>query len=345
MQGYSFYLGPIFIGALFNWGLLGLLILQVYIFAVTFTQEKGWIKALVYTLFTLDIMQTAFTTHWAWHMLLLDWGNTGAFITGIPWSLKLVPIFAGIVSMPVQLFFAWRIWMLKRESIIGRCVSVTIVLVSLMQGLAAFANTVRVLTGPGNLRKTTVKITDSIEVWLIGSLICDILLASAMVTILLQARGASPRLKRTENMLTKLVIHTIETGAVTVVTASVEVALFLKYKNNYLHLVPDFGQSVRGLLKLLGIYRDNNHSRYSNVLLANLNGRARQSREWENASNTTDLHIKSNELWSDVTPTTDRTTVDVSRLVGTQTPLRVELSDEEKGDGQLSATSDGSNVK
>lgn len=39
-------------------------------------------------------------------------------------------------------------------------------------------------------------------------------------------------------MLNKLVAHTIETGAVTAVTAGVDLVLFLIYKQEFVHLVP-----------------------------------------------------------------------------------------------------------
>lgn len=39
-------------------------------------------------------------------------------------------------------------------------------------------------------------------------------------------------------MLNKLVAHTIETGAVTAITAGVDLALFLLYKQEFVHLVP-----------------------------------------------------------------------------------------------------------
>ncbi|PFH47409.1 hypothetical protein AMATHDRAFT_42952 [Amanita thiersii Skay4041] len=74
-----------------------------------------------------------------------------------------------------------------------------------------------------------------------------------------QARKGSKLPKQTEDLVTKLIINTVETGAVTAVTACVELALFLANPNNYVYLVPAV---------ILGKV-------YSNVLVANLNGRAR----------------------------------------------------------------------
>nr|GAT51581.1 predicted protein [Mycena chlorophos] len=59
-------------------------------------------------------------------------------------------------------------------------------------------------------------------------------------------------------LITKLIFHAIETGAVTTIAAGVELGLFLTHGENLMHEAPAF---------LLG-------KLYSNVVLATLNGRS-----------------------------------------------------------------------
>jgi hypothetical protein len=123
---------------MFNWGLFGILILQVCkseLFAlarlpllanivhirgradfyhISFPHDKPSIKCLVYFLFITDTVQTALTTHNAWHFLARGWGDPSV-LERPGWSWIAVPLLSGIVSGSVQLFFAWRIWVLSRN--------------------------------------------------------------------------------------------------------------------------------------------------------------------------------------------------------------------------------------
>ncbi|PFH46699.1 hypothetical protein AMATHDRAFT_7492 [Amanita thiersii Skay4041] len=259
-SGFALFSGPIFIGALLNWGLFGTLVMQVC--KAPYTTK--WIKALVYTLFTLDVMQTGCATHWAWDALLSKWGDPTTFISQISWSAKVLPIYASLASVPTQLFFAWRIWKLNQNHFICRFISAWISMVSLMQGIGGIATGVMLFVGsPPDLQSGLDKVTQPVEVWLFGSLVCDVLLASTMTFTLFQAHRSSS-LKKTETILTKLIIHTVETGAITALTTSADVVLFLMYKDTYLHLVP-----------------------YTNVCLANLNGRTRSNPQIEEHQLTT----------------------------------------------------------
>lgn len=76
-----------------------------------FPNDKTGIKILVYTLFAFDTIQTALTTHNAWHFLGAGWGDV-AVLNNPGWSWIAVPLFSGIVSASVQIFFAWRIHIL-----------------------------------------------------------------------------------------------------------------------------------------------------------------------------------------------------------------------------------------
>jgi hypothetical protein len=44
--------------------------------------------------------------------------------------------------------------------------------------------------------------------------------------------------KKTDKLITKLIYHTIETGAVTAAVAVVDLILFVTFNDNFLHEVP-----------------------------------------------------------------------------------------------------------
>ncbi|KAJ7192564.1 hypothetical protein GGX14DRAFT_479904 [Mycena pura] len=241
------------LGTQVNWLLLGTLTLQVYKFHICFPKERWWVKTLVYTLFVLEVVQTAVTSHFAYSILVISWGKPSIF-TKLPWSSLAAPIFTGITSGSVQSFFAWRIWTLKDKHVWARIVSVVVVMLALMQSLAAFCTDARfaVTTQVTELERLHV----GVNVWLIGSAVCDVVITITMLVILTEYRRKTPW-KRTDTLISKLIYNTVETGAITTVVAIADVILFILFSQTNLHQAPAF---ILGKL-------------YTNVLLATLNSR------------------------------------------------------------------------
>ncbi|KAJ7055836.1 hypothetical protein C8F01DRAFT_447206 [Mycena amicta] len=254
MSQFEVLTAPMLAGTQANWLLLGTLTLQVYKFQVCFPKERWWIKAMVYTLFILECTQTGVTSHFAYSLLVVGWGDPTVF-SKLPWSSLATPIFTGITSATVQIFFAWRIYTLKGEHLWAKLVCVVIVLLALMSSLAAFIS-------DGLFAVTTevsklLELMSGVKVWLIGAAVCDVLITLTMLVILTQYRMKTPW-KRTDSIITKLIYHVIETGAITSVVAIIDVVLFILYSQTNLHQTPAF---------MLG-------KLYTNVLLATLNTRA-----------------------------------------------------------------------
>jgi len=87
-----------------------------------------------------------------------------------------------------------------------------------------------------------------------------------MYTLLMRARKLCT-VKSTETMIDRLLVTTIETGAITFIVACVQLILYLKSPDTFVYLTTTY---------LLGTL-------YANVLLATLNGR-RGSAECHNSS-------------------------------------------------------------
>ncbi|KIK56518.1 hypothetical protein GYMLUDRAFT_263619 [Collybiopsis luxurians FD-317 M1] len=94
------------------------------------------------------------------------------------------------------------------------------------------------------------------SVWLSGAFTADIIVAISMFLVLRSAQCDAFSI-RTQAVIQRLIIRAIETGSITAIAALVVLALFLQFDTNYIYI------SVAFLLCNL----------YSNVILANLNGR------------------------------------------------------------------------
>ncbi|KAJ7866374.1 hypothetical protein B0H14DRAFT_3593839 [Mycena olivaceomarginata] len=234
--------GPLFIGSLFNWSLLGTLVIQTYVYYSSRYNDSKWIKGLVISTLSLDIVQTVFATHAVWQILILGWGNPASFVE-LPWTAYTFPVMSGVVAALVQFFFSWRIWVLGRNKI-AYVIAIVIDLVALMQMVAGLV---------AGIQTAFIPIE---KVWLAGSFAADFLIVVSMLFILYQNKAG---IAATNGLIDRLTVRVVHSGAVTAVAAGVELILFILMSATFVHDTP-----ALFLGKL-----------YSNVLLANLNTRRR----------------------------------------------------------------------
>ncbi|KAJ6540861.1 hypothetical protein DFH09DRAFT_1368508 [Mycena vulgaris] len=236
MSDFSMLTGSILIGTQLNWALLGTLTLQVYIFHVSFPTERAPIKALVYTIFLLDVLQSAPSSHFAFEVLATGWGNPEA-LQKLPWTNAAIPVITGMVSAPVQIFFAWRIYNLRKDSRYTIVVCGLIITLALLQSSTGMAGGIKfaLLTQVPSGKSDVLLIL--LQIWLIGSVACDVIIAVTMIIILTQYRKATPW-KNTDSLITKLISHTIQTGALTSIVVILDLALFFAYSSSYFPGIP-----------------------------------------------------------------------------------------------------------
>ncbi|KAJ7670321.1 hypothetical protein B0H17DRAFT_1086027 [Mycena rosella] len=122
------------------------------------------------------------------------------------------------------------------------------------------------------------KLTAGVKLWLFGSAVCDIVITVTMIVIFSQFRRKTPWTK-IDSLLTKLIYHTVETGAITSIVAILDVVLFILYPKNFLHEAPQRFHAWKTV--------------YSNVLLATLNGRGRIS---EGVTSTRNFNLASADI-------------------------------------------------
>ncbi|KAJ6530090.1 hypothetical protein B0H19DRAFT_479568 [Mycena capillaripes] len=266
MSEYLLYTAPILAGTELNWALLATLAIQVYAFHTCFPNEGRWMKILVYTVFPFELAQTAVSTHYAYWVLALGWGNT-THLKILPWSCLATPIFTGITAALVQIFFAWRIYLLMLKTVWARLVAAVIVLLALTQGVMIFIIVAQFAreTAFSNV----VKIKVGVKAWLMITAICDLLITSTLIVIFFQYRmQMSSEERRTDTFMMKLILNTVETGAVTSAAALIYLVLFLLYPETNLEEMLTF---ILGKL-------------YANVLLFSLNVRVGGARRrfWTN---------------------------------------------------------------
>ncbi|GJE98656.1 hypothetical protein PsYK624_148910 [Phanerochaete sordida] len=242
--------GPLLLGYLFNWGLYGVLSVQVYLYHISFPNDGRIAKALVYSVFLIETAQTILVTHDAFNAYAKGFGNLVALGSAqMEWLA--VPIFSGIVSATVQMYYAYRVSLLSGSRVLGLAICV----IALLQGASAIAQGAQAFI-IGNFADLATKAFASCAIWLAGSAACDVIIAACMTFLLLKKDTKIPA---THAIVTKLVRLIVETGMLTALAATIDLILFLAFPHNSYH-----GCVALTLAKL-----------YSNSLLVLFNSRMR----------------------------------------------------------------------
>ncbi|KIJ47752.1 hypothetical protein M422DRAFT_28754 [Sphaerobolus stellatus SS14] len=240
-------LGPALIGLVLNWALLGILTTQVYVYYLCFPKDATHIKLLVYGLFITELVQSCLLMDDNWSWLISSWKQPD-LILDFHLSWFEVPVMTAVISCGVQVFFAWRVYVLGNSFIVPGLIS----LLALLQCSAGIASGVRDVKIQTFLKVPTNFI--EFDLWLGVSASVDVIIALAMTYYLLKKRSF---FHETQVLLSRLVRLSIETGSVTAVLAIIDIALFYGFKGKQYFIVPS---SI--LAKM-----------YSNTLLVSLNAR------------------------------------------------------------------------
>ncbi|KAF8195309.1 hypothetical protein K438DRAFT_1827235 [Mycena galopus ATCC 62051] len=242
--------GPMVLGYMWSYFLYGILIVQLYMYTEMFPNDRGAIKTLVWTMFFFDTAFTIMMTAGAWDMLGSGWGDPSRLLQ-LNWSWGVMPLVSGVLSGMAQGFYIWRIWHLTKK--LWLPIPIGLAVLAQLIGLWWFG--IQWNIGLWHVA-VLPPLSPGVTVWLAGSAVCDVLITMAL-TFVLWNRKKKTSFAATSGVLNRLIILSIETGALTSITATVEVILWLGWEEFNYHFT---------LFLCLG-------KLYSNVLVATLNCR------------------------------------------------------------------------
>ncbi|KAF7378189.1 hypothetical protein MSAN_00243500 [Mycena sanguinolenta] len=230
-----------------------------------FPNDRRGLKILVSVMFFFETLFTVLMTIAAWSMFGTGWGDPNTILQ-FNWTMGVLPLLSGIHSGLAQGFYIWRIWRLTKQlwlpvpiGLVGSaarvlpCVHCPSACSLNFFGLYWFGIKFNI----AHWRVASLPpLSGAVTVWMIGSVACDVLITLALTGILWRHKRRT-KFAETSGILNRLIRISIETGALTSVTAIVEISLWLSWEQFYYHFVPFL---ILGKL-------------YSNVLMATLNCR------------------------------------------------------------------------
>ncbi|KAH8810220.1 hypothetical protein DL96DRAFT_1628031 [Flagelloscypha sp. PMI_526] len=212
--------GPSWIGNLLNSVLTGILIVQVYIYYVAFPKDQWFTKMIVYSVFVLEILQTILREVDHFEIEVMRFGDASVFNEGLRFWLS-TPILTAVTSGIVQAYFGYRIRVFSGTWVFPLAVWLPI-LVQLGSGIglgimSAPVDIVEVATNP--------RMTAAFVVWIASTTVVDVLIAVLLTYFLYNMRSG---IKGTQDLLTKIIRLTIETGTVTAVWGVLIIILYFQ---------------------------------------------------------------------------------------------------------------------
>ncbi|KAF4619710.1 hypothetical protein D9613_004813 [Agrocybe pediades] len=239
--------GPMLLGVFANMILYGILIVQTYYYYQTFKRDAQWIKYLVLYLFIVETVNTGCDIAIMYEPLINNFGKPEA-TTFFPAFFASQPIIFVSVSMPIQIFFAWRIKLLTKSTLLAAIVTILAV-VSFGAGVYTTALIIKFKEFSRKPELNTPAL-----VWFLTACVADLLITAVLVMALTRRKTG---FIATDDILSRIIRTTFHTGIITALFAIGDILCFM--------ILPHVAVNFFWDLSLTKIY--------SNFLLSNLNSR------------------------------------------------------------------------
>jgi len=257
-------IAPIFFGLIFNWFLLGTLMTQVYYYHLSFPKDHRGLKALVYGVFILDLIQTGLSTETSYHTFVQYFANIKV-LNDPSRTLVSLPLFDGVIAAVVQAFYAWRIWQLGKALLAKLVLIIIMVVIFLTSALQTIGGMITAFAWVRFQKHPLISVPVSntgYVIWVASGMAADTIIAFAMSYLISKAKDTKFMLHG-NTLLNKILIRVVATGVLTAFCAMVNLIFFVRFeKTTDLYETPSY---ILGKL-------------FSNALLVNLNARSRNEK-------------------------------------------------------------------
>ncbi|KAF8145767.1 hypothetical protein K438DRAFT_1871411 [Mycena galopus ATCC 62051] len=199
---------PLIIGELLGSYLFGVLTVQFYIYHVEFPKDRKLIKSLVYTVFLLDLVETAMGFADTYHWFASGFGNPFA-LNNLWLSGFEGPMIGSVLAAIVQCFYCYRMWTLNRYTAPICIIVILAAIAQVAAGIygALLGHTFSDITATGRIAGY---IADGAAAFV------DVLIAVSMTILLLRSRT---RYAKTDFIVKKIITLIVETNLLSSILA------------------------------------------------------------------------------------------------------------------------------
>jgi len=241
---------PLLLGTVWNWTLYGVLITQFYVYTYNFPDDGKRLKYFAYGIVLLETVQSGLALSDLYYWFGSGFGDLRR-IASAHFSVWDGPLLGSVTAVTVQIFFAYRIWVLSGKKSWWLCLLI-----------AVFSAVGGISEASGGIYSYVVKdfsrgvLRTFALVWLIGSVVTDGLITLSMLYLLGRRRSEESSFF-SKNAISKIVRLTVETNLLTTTVATTALILIVVRPDK------DWFNCPTAIIGKL----------YANALLASLNNR------------------------------------------------------------------------
>ncbi|KAJ7488297.1 hypothetical protein FB451DRAFT_1553724 [Mycena latifolia] len=204
--------------------LLGMGLLQVYLYFLWYSKDNWGIKGTVILLTVLEVAQSALFFSATYTLIIDGFGNFEG-LNLIPWQATTQLLLLYISTFVAQSYFSYCIYILQKRKIWFPLLIVVLSLVGLGGGVAQFILTLRV-SHFTDLPSTSAATNTQAAL----ALTCDVLITVGLCWRLNTSRTG---IQSTNQLLNFLIMTAINRGVLTMVTAALNMILFLSQPGTF----------------------------------------------------------------------------------------------------------------
>ncbi|KIJ15789.1 hypothetical protein PAXINDRAFT_168803 [Paxillus involutus ATCC 200175] len=198
--------------------LYGVFCMQMFYYARNYTEDRLFLKWLVAFLWILETVHLALSIHFIEYYLIMNFDNPPALEYGV-WSLALTFLFGYLAVWIVNLCFVWRIWQLSRQN--WTCLF--LITLTTTRTVLALVNVALGLRYPYIPEFLVIIYPTMVAGWALAA-IADSLIAVVLCYYLRKYRSG---MRRTEHIINRLLLYTINTGALAALFAIITIILYV----------------------------------------------------------------------------------------------------------------------
>ncbi|KAF8448699.1 hypothetical protein L210DRAFT_3388050, partial [Boletus edulis BED1] len=244
---------PILIGLLINCILYGVSRISYSFWMNQNGSDNWWMKMFVFYLLVCETLNTTFDVGVIYEPFILNYVSLKECNVSVLNSYDHSQV---MISLPVQLFIAWRVKVMSKSNVLPAIIS--------FFAIASFAGGIALTVGVILIDFQYAlfsKNDGAVITWLTASAVADIIITASLVRSLLRKRTG---FAVTDDIINRIIRLTVQTGLLTAVTATLDITLFLVTGVWSLSLLSSFRNFIPDLaLSKL----------YSNTILSSLNAR------------------------------------------------------------------------
>ncbi|KAH9886054.1 hypothetical protein C8Q73DRAFT_716725 [Cubamyces lactineus] len=210
--------GALLLGSFLGFILYGLTVHQVYRYFRFPAYEKDpvYVRSTVAAVLVLETLHSALAMHLCYYYLVQNYFRPQALLKGI-WSADVLPFITGLLIMVTQTFFARRVFLLNRRTVV-----IVVFVLMLLLGQLGFSTacTVEAFTQPDLFHVENMQ-------WLSICAVALVIAADSLLTFCLTYNLYRSRtgIRSTDSILRLLIIYTINNGLLTGTLSTI--ALFM----------------------------------------------------------------------------------------------------------------------